>query len=505
MNFRITTFFFALLLTMLWVFGLMIAHKKSEGTQGAIMTSLKDAKIDKIVFKKSEKSTELPSIVFEQKDDTWYLLEDGRKTKVEGFQIKKIIDEIKNAKPEDADLTKDPSFYGMNAPELVVALKGTLDDKPEEWTFTIGKGSPDKSALLYVGSSDQPGKVFAVSKKNLESLFIENPHFLRSKRLFDFSENAVTELLAKQADKELDLKRGESGRWDFVKPALGFAGFDSAEPEDKKKGPSEAGGVKGLLASIITVRVENDTDFVSLSKPPAAYGLESGKEETLRLEIRSSEPQKKEETKEILLVGKKVRDHKGPGEFYYARLDGDDGVFELNAKYIDPIEAAVKDPGKLRSLDIAAFDPKSVDAIVIKQGTDEVKLLLPEKRDIPEHKFMPPLDPSWLMIVGSDKKTEKEKANDKAVQALIEQVLGKNAIVKFHDAAGEAERKKQEAEWGLNPPVAEIAVYVNAIEKGKEGRAERRERKEGRRRRTRIPDAEEGRQAGHHAGDWQER
>jgi hypothetical protein len=470
MNFRITTFFFGLLLTMLWVFGLMIAHKKTAGDPTAIVPTLADAKIDSITVQRSEKGKDLPPVVFAQKDDTWYLKEGGQETKVEGFQINRIIDQIRDARPdEDADVTGEPSTYGMNAPELVVALKGKAKGEATEWKLFVGKISPDNMA--YVNSSDRQTKVFAVAKKNIESLFFEDPNYLRSKRLFDFMENAVTEVIAKQGDKELDLKRNDQTSWIFVKPPLGYAGPDNPEPpvDDKKKPffpPKEKEkeaegirGVKALLDAVKQVRVDEDRDLVPLGKSPAAYGLEPGKE-TMRIDVRYTN-EKKDSVTETLLVGKEAPAHK-LGRFYFARMASDDGVFELSAKYLDPLTSAVADPGKIRSLDIGAFDPKAVDAVVIKQGKDEVKFLRPEKKFESKQDF-PRLarpDEAWQMYAGSEKKT----ANGVAVEKLIEQVLGKGAIVKFIDETDAAAQKKFDAESGLDAPSAEIAVYTAAVE-----------------------------------------
>ena len=226
------------------------------------------------------------------------------------------------------------------------------------------------------------------------------------------------------------------------------------------------------------MRVDDDSDLVTLGKAPvASYGLEPGKE-SMRIEIHYTN-EKKETVKEILLIGKEAPARK-VGRFYFAHLSGDDGVFELNAKYIDPIAKAIADPGKIRSLDIAAFDPKAVDAVVIKQGKDEVKFLRPEKkpRSFANRRFPQPLQPpdeDWQMYASGEKKA----AYGAAVEKLIGQMLGKGAIVKFIDETDEAALKKFDAEWGLDAPVAEIAVYTGAVEvEKKEDKKDDKDKKE---------------------------
>ena len=255
MNFRITTFFFGLLLAMLWVFGLMIAHKKTGGDSTAIVPSLADAKIDSIKVEGAEKGKALSPVHFAQKDDNWFLKDGSQEARVDGFQVKRMIDQLRDAKPdEDADVTREPEFYGLNAPERVVTLKGKLNGEAKEWKFFVGKVGPD--GMAYVNSSDRPAKVFAIAKRNIETLYFEDPNYLRSKRLFDFSDTSVTEVIAKQGAKELDLKRNDLNSWTFVKPPLGFAGPDNpAEPPDDKKKPpfppkeKEPEGIHGVKAA----------------------------------------------------------------------------------------------------------------------------------------------------------------------------------------------------------------------------------------------------------------
>src|SRR5581483_2688901 len=153
--------------------------------------------------------------------------------------------------------------------------------------------------------------------------------------------------------------------------------------------------------------------------------------------------EKKEGTRETVLVGKRVPQR----EAYYARVLGDDGVVQLPAKQLDVIQRALVDPGKIRSKDIAAFDAKNADVVVLKQGEQVVKLYRPEA------------DKDWKLQTGSG---PAQKANDKATQALLEAVQGKNAILHFDDPA-EGEQKKYDEEWGLEKPGAVITVYTSGL------------------------------------------
>jgi hypothetical protein len=462
MNFRTTTLLFALLLSTLWIFGFMIARKKSAGDQTLITPNLNkvDAAITKIVVNRTieekDKNRE-DEYVFEQVGEDWYLKSNNQKARVEGFRIdgtSGLLQQIRDAKhDETVDIPRDA---GMSKPQAVVTLSGKYKDEPKEWKFTIGKESPDK-AFAYVASSEKPEKVFAVPMKNLSAVLFTNPDFMRSKRIFDFMDTAVNSVQVKKGDRELELQRGESAGWEFVKPPLGPAGEVNEVVEEKKeKDPfhkepppvTTTGGVKGLLNSIKSLLVEDDEHFEPLGRPLAHFGLEKGKE-NMRIDIHSTND-KKERTTETLYIGSKV-----PGrakeEFYYARLATDDGVMQISARRLEPVLKALEEPGKLRSTDIAVFDEKKVDAVVIQQGKDEIKFFKPAGEKT-----------QWQMFIDGKKKL----AYERAVDSLIEQAIGKKAIVAFHDVPSD-ELKKNEAAWGLDNPTAVIKVYLDAIDKDK--------------------------------------
>ncbi|HZZ80838.1 MAG TPA: DUF4340 domain-containing protein [Gemmataceae bacterium] len=470
MNFRVTTLFFGLLLTSLWVFGLMIAHRKSTGDRSFVMPSLQgeDIKIDKLVIQaKGEKN----DLTFEKINDRWYFKSGKNQVRVEGFRIDGIIRQIKEAKHDE---TADVSGARIDQPDETVTLFGTAKEEPKEWKFYIGK---ENLGVMYVGSSDQEGKTFAVSKHSIENMLITNPNALRSRRLFDFGEVGVTVIDVKRDGKELEVKRGDSGLWTIVKPALGFAGFDVEAPPEKKDPhdfkapppPQAASGVKALLNSIMNIRVESETDFVALGTSTAEVGLTPGKE-SLRIAVTSvtEKGEKKESTTEVMLIGGKVLDRKD-GTYYYARLLEDEGIFQINGKLLEPIIEAVNEPGKIRSLNIAVFEEPKVDAIVLKSGKEEYRLFKTEGEKPEGMPFPMPGVKAWEMFVGK----EKKKVNDRAIGSLLELVQGKKAIVEFLDIAPGVDEKKKDAEWGFDAPIASVAVYLDAIEKEKKDEAKK--------------------------------
>ena len=153
MNFRITMFFFGLLLTTLWVFGLMIAYKKSAVDPTVLIPSLQlpDVKIDQIVFKRydQEKDKELPEVEFKVIGDRWFLIEGKQQARVEGFRIEDMLKQIKTAKNDETEVVpKDPKHHGLKQPQVTVTLSGKLKDDAKTWTLRIGTGTKERGTVF---------------------------------------------------------------------------------------------------------------------------------------------------------------------------------------------------------------------------------------------------------------------------------------------------------------------------------------------------------------------
>src|SRR5262249_27737650 len=146
-------------------------------------------------------------------------------------------------------------------------------------------------ALIYATSSDRPKQVLAVRRANIEAIFKDLSHF-RSKELLteelpNFTEAAFAVALTEPKREPLELARGGSSEWRFVKPAYGAAAFQSdqpASPDDTK-----ITGVRGLLSAIGRLRVETNEDFVADNVTDfAPYGLAADNPELLRIVVRGS-------------------------------------------------------------------------------------------------------------------------------------------------------------------------------------------------------------------------
>src|SRR5262249_46746472 len=159
-------------------------------------------------------------------------------------------------------------------------------------------------------------KPFAIKKSSVELLYKPLTAF-RSKELLaakPFSTTAVS-LKNKKGD-ELALEKISGTRWRFKTPNYGDADYDgdptvAADPGGGKR----ITGVHELLNQIEAIRVEADTDFlatdVSDAELASKFGLEAGKPDLLRIEVKQPKdtPKPGETPKEFitqaLLIGKK--------------------------------------------------------------------------------------------------------------------------------------------------------------------------------------------------------
>jgi hypothetical protein len=449
MNLLRTLLFFGLLLSLFWVFGLIVAYKRMVPDASRILPTLEspDAKIDTVVLKKGTPKAGEP-IVLKRENDTWYLKEEGQKIKLEGFKVDGLIGQVKRAQKSEAfPGSDDPSAYGLSPPQLSVILKGQFKGHDKEWTLFLGKESPDK-LLVYANSSERSDKVYAVTRDSVDSLF-KDTSALRPRRLFDFSEASANRIDLKKGKDEVELKMGDDRHWRFEKPPLGFAGFEGTpSPTDPGGDPAKAGaggGVKGLLSAISGMHVDADDDFVPAGSALGRFDLEEGKE-SLRIEVATAgSGEKKEGKSEVVLIGKKVPQ----SDKYYARVLGDDGVVQIGAKQLEPLEKALTEPGKIRSRDLSAVDPKTADYVILSQGSKEIKLFRPDEK------------PDWKLQVG---KAAVQKASAKAMTALLEMVQGRSTILQFDDPPKD-EQKKYDEQWGLDKPAAVVTVYSGSFDK----------------------------------------
>lgn len=483
MNLKNTGALFALLLGTLWLFGLMQAYRSSKVDESFILPTLQketDVTWDSITVERHEKDKQ-ETIEFTHDKDAWTmkLPKVEQPVKVDGGRITRILNDIKGARKTDEAPVGDIGTYKLDRPTLTFTLKGKVpvlgkakETREKTWVFKVGGESADK-VIVYVNSSDRPNRAFPVARSSIAEVFFKDPNYLRSKLLWEpRSDTQYDEIALKDQKAEVGLKRVEADLWRFVQPPLGFADYEGTpmpkelKPEAKPAG----GGVKALLSAIRDIRVSQDEDFIPPGSELAIYGLDPGKESLvieLRAQTDKTDPKDKDKKlveTETLRVGfeKKTKD----ATIVYARLGDDPGVFKLDAKLLEPIREVLRNPGKLRSKDVSFLDTKKVDAVVIRQGKEEVKLIHPD-------------DKKWEVVQGKEK---AKKADEKRIEALLEALKGQREITGFKDEkAGkfEADIEVQAYSDGLDRKKEEKDTKKDAKSKDKkdEKKADKKDEK----------------------------
>lgn len=470
MNFRNTAFLFGLLLGMFWLFGLMLAYRKSPVDESLVLKTLgsdPNIVVNELILKKGAKGG--PALTFVMTDTGWMQKAGSQVIRVDDNQVNKIITDCKRlSKIEESDVILDPEKNGLAEPKLTVTLKGNLsvpklpekeDDfgkepekakgKEKEWTLKVGNTTASKDRV-FVSSSDRPGRVLVVAKSSIESLEFKDENAFRAAQLFNFNELTVKKLLLKEGKTELELKKSDDDTWRFVMPPWGHADFEG-QPEKQKEAPPQfpkketpppptTGGVKNLIAKIRALRVESESDFIPATSEGklSDYGLEPGKE-SMRIQVVGSDEKKGE----ALLIGNKVPEK----DQYFAHMQDDMGIFIMTAKQLAGVREALQKPGELRSLSVTFADAKKIDMLKYTVRKEQVVLTHPE-------------DKSWQLRLG-DAKAESP-ANDQAVQDVIDAVETKRGIEKFYDADSDDKAKKLDAELGFDAAAAEMEIYVES-------------------------------------------
>ncbi|HEX3313404.1 MAG TPA: DUF4340 domain-containing protein, partial [Gemmataceae bacterium] len=467
----------ALFLGIFWVLGLIGAIGQTKYDDTRVMPNFVARAdrftIDKVELVRTPASGSKEDYIFTHADDVWNLQQGSQSIKVEGFRIKEMISQAKGAtRDPEVVLDNRPSEYGLEPPQATVSFFGTRKKKDaeaeakdkkdgkkdqaapaeatESWKLYLGKESPDKK-FVYVGSSDRPGRVFAVNRSEMSSFFFGGPNDLRSKRLFDFNEPIVSGFTIKEtmpAVREFEAKKDAAGTWKLLKPIQDYADYEGPPPAKlpiPELNPT-SGGLKGLITSIATLRLDSDDDFIAAAPDNLKrYELEVGKE-SLRVDITSGNELKP--TVDTLLVGKHEKD------FAYARLGSDEGVFKLRMKQLAPILAALGDAKKFRSLDLAPIPIKDADLIAIQHGKDEARFLTTGAPPFPDPKM--PDQRTWQIDIAG----KRDAVRPKGVDGLLDALQGRREILAFKDGDG----KKLDAELGLDMPTLTVRVYKNAIE-----------------------------------------
>lgn len=447
MTFRSTLLLFGILLCMLWFFGVVIELRRGVVDEGYLFPSLQRDTTAKIGSVDMERDGH--SYTFSKQDGKWVLKTAGRSSEVVRVQESKIdalIREVRNIRAnEQADVPRTFALAGLDEPKSRITLKSA--EGGQEWTLYLGNKSAD-GANIFVYTSDRSRKVRAVSASALENVLTDNIKQFYEKTLLAVTPESSSYLALQAPDKkgaDLVVERASEGLWRFQSPDYGVAEF-AGEPAKK-----DDLSIKSLLTDLGGLQVESLDDFVDLKdRTFADYGVQEG--DSLRITVKHTPALGGKKTVEdTLLVGRKAKD------YYYARLKSAQSVVRLRASKLEPFFSALDNPRALRSRDLTFIDPATADAVDLRTG--------PELKQVVQLRKLEPT--LWKMQVGE----QTYKANQLAISGkdgLLPDLQGKGQVKEFFDANSKEEADKLDEKLGLKKPVAEAAIYVNAVEKGKD-------------------------------------
>ncbi len=518
MNVRTTIILFGLLIGGLGVFGVMqwlgvqTPEERKESAKW-LLPSLKDkfkpAKDDdftRVVLERGLKDANKKERLEFVKEGTEWRMVAPRTARVESSAMtgfSGVINQLMNAEVDKyAGLSPSLAEYGIDNP----SAKITLYRGDKESTVTIGDQGPQKDPQVYVVTSERT-EPLAVKKSAISKVFAPVEEF-RSKDLFTTTFDVVG-LKLTGPDRKMELEKVDDKDWKFKEPVLGDA--DNSALED-------------IVRNLATVRVEKNSDFVADGPKLdlARYGLNED-QATLSVTIthkpRADKPddkKKKGPATETLIIGS--RDPQGGSQAvadrgarlaaklvapglspadavilsafaaskakeqqdqdaapYFAQLKNEESVVRIDGKHLKNLD---KKADELRSRQIARIDVFKTDAINLTphppspdrrggQGGEVAGETLRLRR--PELKG----PASWDLWTD---KSGKVKTHLNIVPDLIDAINK----VELKDAKAFLDNPAKEREWfgidpidlGFDKPAAEIDIYLEGLQRNKEGKPE---------------------------------
>lgn len=452
MNFKTTYILFGVLVGVVLLFLLVTLYKPAvtEETDYVFPSFTKDNiqadAIERVEIDRLKPTQE--KVVLVRKGKQWWF--EQPKVRADNSEVNLLVSQLRSlAVEKKADLTQKLSDWELDSPRVVVTLIGP---EGREWVLRIGReSSGGDDALAYVTSSDrQDGReVLDVRRRTIEPVLKEFKA-LREKDLLtggvvDFRSAVQDFHLHGPEGKEMAFRRvaGKDDDWRFLKPDYGLAETEGERVPAGERVEQRLTGINGLLSTIGSLRVPEDSDFVDDSgKDFAKYGLEADKA-PLRIQLTrkvSGDPAEKDTQSYTLLVGHADESSKEKDKptRYFARLADEDAVVRVPAKEVEAILDALDKPETFRNRDLARIDTNKVDAIDIDLG-ERGKL-----------KFRK-LGSSWKLYEPG----QVRDVDSASVSQLLNSLSAPRQVVAFPD--------KKDAELGLDKPAAVVSIWQEGI------------------------------------------
>jgi hypothetical protein len=452
MNFKTTYILFGVLVGVVLLFLLVTLYKPAatEETDYVFPSFTKDNiqadAIERVEIDRLKPAEE--KVVLVRKGKQWWF--EQPKVRADNSEVNLLVSQLRSlAIEKKADLTQKLSDWELDSPRVVVTLTGPGG---RQWVLRIGRESGGgDDALAYVTSSDrQDGReVLDVRRRTIEPVLKEFKA-LREKELLTagvvaFRTSVQDFHLHGPGGQELAFRRsqGKDDEWRFVKPDYGLAETEGERPPAVERAEPGVTGVNGLLSTIGSLRVPEDSDFVDDSgKDFGKYGLEADKA-PLRIQLTrkvSGDPNEKDTQSYTLLVGQADESSKEKDKptRYFARLADEDAVVRVPAKEVQAILDALQKPEAFRNRDLVRIDTNKVDAIDIDLG-ERGKLKLRKLGSV------------WKLYEPG----QVRDADSASVSQLLNSLSAPRQVVAFPE--------KKDAELGLEKPAAVVSIWQEGI------------------------------------------
>ena len=446
-----------------------------------------------VIDRKAKGDQKAEQLVFERQGNTWRMVA-PKNVRANSRAIDDLIDQLIRAEKDGRlSLSDDPAEYGLADPAVVV----TLYRGSQATVINLGDQSPGKDPIVYVTTSDVKDPA-AVSRSRISQLFASVADF-RAKDLLSSPFDVVGVRLGGVARKPIELTKGADQDWTFLEPQLGEA---------------DNNAVGDFTRAIANIRVERAEDFVEDGPLPpeklVQYGLTEDKASYLvRFQYRADPGKPGAGPAETLLIGARDQQSEqraaaaraaafaanlaplspfipvvlpaavelGAREtldqdrvYYFARLAGENSIVRLDGKQVKVLD---KPADELRSKSLARIDTTRVDAINLTAGGETLRLRRPQLKVQTDPKTTAPAPSQWDVYTDT-------RAGVKTHLDTVTKLIDALNKVEVRDAKGFLDTSDKQRAWfgdepidlGLDRPQAEVTVWLDAIQRDKEGKPE---------------------------------
>jgi hypothetical protein len=448
----------------------MLAIKKSSLDEGYVMPKMAQEPKDSINYVEIKLKNGNKTYIFTKGAKGWMLKEppSEQEVRAEANKVTDLIEELRLARHSnsEAEVTRNPSQFDLDNPQITVTLKNTSPGGLES-QFFVGRESPDH-AFAYCNSSERPRDVLAVKRSSIASVFFKDIDEFRVRRLLEANDvSTKTITLTERRDdkvKTLSLEKVGENNWQFLEPKLGPAQFSTTQapfPKEmkelkeakEKKEKEKDMSVFALINAVTSLRAESFEPIKDSRKLDERTAL-------LKIELQTTEeskPGKKESAKlgpkQVLLIGDKLRGQ----DKYIAQLVGDNSVVYVDAKLLEPVFAMIADPKLLRSRDVAQFDPTEVDAVdIIKESKDSKEFV----------KLFRSKDKLLWYVMSGDKAPRRANKSSIEDNGLLSAIQGKGLIAEngFVDTDTKEKLEEVEKKFAQDKLLAKVMVWSNSLD-----------------------------------------